>query len=67
MNFVLIDIYVFIWLVEDDFNLFVMIKDILENMDNVFVSIVSFWEIFIKLKIGKFFFCGDFNSIEVSF
>ncbi|MBE9204597.1 type II toxin-antitoxin system VapC family toxin [Synechocystis salina LEGE 06099] len=67
MNSVLIDTHVFIWLAEDDSNLPVTTKDTLENMDNVFVSIASFWEISIKLKIGKLSLCGDFNSIEASF
>jgi PIN domain nuclease of toxin-antitoxin system len=67
MNSVLIDTHVFIWLTEDDPNLPVAIRDTLENMDNVFVSIASFWEISIKLKIGKLCLCDDFNSIEASF
>ena len=67
MNSVLIDTHVFIWLAEDDPNLPVTTRDTLENMDNVFVSIASFWEISIKLKIGKLSLCDDFNSIEASF
>ena len=67
MNSILIDTHVFIWLAEDDPNLPVAIRDTLENMDNVFVSIASFWEISIKLKIGKLSLCDDFNSIEASF
>lgn len=67
MNSVLIDTHVFIWLAEDDPNLPVTTRHTLENMDNVFVSIASFWEISIKLKIGKLSLCDDFNSIEASF
>jgi len=67
MNSVLIDTHVFIWLAEDDPNLPVAIRDTLENMDNVFVSIASFWKISIKLKIGKLCLCDDFNSIETRF
>jgi PIN domain nuclease of toxin-antitoxin system len=54
-------------LAEDDPNLPVTTRHTLENMDNVFVSIASFWEISIKLKIGKLSLCDDFNSIEASF
>ncbi|WP_071187654.1 type II toxin-antitoxin system VapC family toxin [Trichormus sp. NMC-1] len=67
MDSVLIDTHVFIWLAEADPTLPNSIKDILENTDNVFVSIASFWEISIKLKIGKLSLYSDFNTIEDSF
>ncbi len=67
MNSVLIDTHVFIWLSEDDSALPISIRDIIENTDNVFVSIASFWEISIKLKIGKLSLYSDFNSIETRF
>jgi PIN domain nuclease of toxin-antitoxin system len=67
MDSVLIDTHVFIWLAEADPTLPNSIKDILENTDNVFVSIASFWEISIKLKIGKLSLYCDFNTIEDSF
>ena len=52
MRSALIDTHVFIWLAEDDPILPVSLRDSLENTDNVFVSIASFWEISIKVKIG---------------
>lgn len=64
MNGALIDTHVFIWLAENAPNLPVSIRDSLENTENVFVSIASFWEISIKLKIGKLSLCSDFNNIE---
>jgi PIN domain nuclease of toxin-antitoxin system len=67
MESFLIDTHVFIWLAEDDPNLPLAIRDTLENTDNVFVSIASFWEISIKLKIGKLSLCDDFNNIETRF
>ncbi|MFM7714900.1 MAG: type II toxin-antitoxin system VapC family toxin, partial [Microcystis sp.] len=67
MKSALIDTHVFIWLVEDDPILSVSLRDILENTDNVFVSIASFWEISIKVKIGKLSLCSDFENIGTRF
>ncbi|GBF80790.1 type II toxin-antitoxin system VapC family toxin [Aphanothece sacrum] len=67
MSNVLIDTHVFIWLAENDSSLPVAIKDYLENTENVFVSVASFWEISIKVKIGKLALSCDFNDIETRF
>lgn len=67
MDSILLDTHVFIWLAENDSNLPVSIRDAIENTDNVFVSIASFWEISIKIKIGKLSLLSDFNDIESSF
>ncbi|MCL1469243.1 type II toxin-antitoxin system VapC family toxin [Argonema antarcticum] len=67
MDSILLDTHVFIWLAEDDSNLPVSIRDIIENTERVFVSIASFWEISIKIKIGKISLLSDFNDIESSF
>lgn len=39
----------------------------IENTKNVFVSIASFWEISIKVKLGKLSLLSDFNNMEASF
>lgn len=67
MDSVLLDTHAFIWLAEDNANLPVSLRDIIEDLDNVFVSIASFWEISIKLKLGKLMLQSDFNEIESSF
>lgn len=67
MDSILLDTHVFIWLAEADGNLPVSLRDLIENTDNVFVSIASFWEISIKIKIGKLSLLSDFNDIESSF
>ncbi|MBD2183130.1 type II toxin-antitoxin system VapC family toxin [Planktothrix sp. FACHB-1355] len=67
MNSILLDTHAFIWLAEDDPNLPVSLRDAIENTDNVFVSIASFWEISIKIKIGKLSLLSDFNEMEYSF
>ncbi|MFM7278152.1 MAG: type II toxin-antitoxin system VapC family toxin [Microcystis aeruginosa] len=64
MKSALIDTHVFIWLVEDDPILSVSLRDILENTDNVFVSIASFWEISIKVKIGKLSLCSEMTMTQ---
>jgi PIN domain nuclease of toxin-antitoxin system len=67
MDSILLDTHVFIWLAEGDCNLPISLRDLIENTDNVFVSIASFWEISIKIKIGKLSLLSDFNDIESSF
>jgi PIN domain nuclease of toxin-antitoxin system len=67
MDSVLLDTHAFIWLVEDDAKLPVSLRDTIENTANVFVSIASFWEISIKLNLGKLSLASDYNDIETSF
>jgi len=67
MDSILLDTHAFIWLVEDDANLPGSLRDLIENTNNVFVSIASFWEISIKIQIGKLTLQSDFNDIESSF
>lgn len=67
MSSILLDTHIFIWLSEDDSNLPVSTRDMIEDTDNVFVSIASFWEISIKLTIGKLSLQADFNEIESRF
>ncbi len=67
MSSILLDTHTFIWLSEDDRNLPKSLRETIENTDDVFVSIVSFWEISIKLNIGKISLRDDFNNIESRF
>jgi PIN domain nuclease of toxin-antitoxin system len=43
------------------------LRDRIEQTDNVFVSIASFWEISIKLFLGKLTLTDDLNNIETKF
>jgi PIN domain nuclease of toxin-antitoxin system len=67
MDSILLDTHAFIWLVEDDANLPVSLRNLIENTNNVFVSIASFWEISIKIQIGKLTLQSNFNDMESSF
>ena len=67
MSSILLDTHTFIWLSEDDPNLPVSIRDRIEDIDDVFVSIASFWEISIKLAIGKLSLQSNFDDIEARF
>jgi PIN domain nuclease of toxin-antitoxin system len=67
MSSILLDTHTFIWLSEDDPTLPSFIREMIEATDHVFVSIASFWEISIKLSIGKISLQTDFNDIEVRF
>ena len=67
MSSILLDTHAFIWLIEDSPKLPISVRDIIEATDDVFVSIVSFWEIAIKLKKEIIFLICDFNDIESRF
>ena len=64
MKNLLLDTHAFIWLTENDENLPYSLKETIEKADNVYVSIVSFWEIAIKLNIGKISLNREFSTIE---
>jgi PIN domain nuclease of toxin-antitoxin system len=50
----LIDTHIFIWFVENSPNLPPNIKNLIEDeTSEIFISIVSLWEISIKMSIGK--------------
>jgi PIN domain nuclease of toxin-antitoxin system len=50
----LLDTHALIWLVEDDARMGKQAREaIVEPGNDVFVSIVSFWEIAVKIRIGK--------------
>ena len=67
MSSLLLDTHAFIWLSEDDSMLPTPLRDRIEQTDNVFVSIASFWEISIKLSLGKLALTTNFNDIETKF
>jgi PIN domain nuclease of toxin-antitoxin system len=67
MSSILLDTHAFIWLSEDDPKLPTPTREMIEATNNVFVSIASFWEIPIKIKIGKISLKTDFNDIEARF
>lgn len=50
----LLDTHVFLWLLEGSSSLTPSVRDLLESTENsLYLSIVSFWEIAIKLGVGK--------------
>ena len=60
----LIDTHVIIWLLDDDDKLSKVARREIENIDNqIFVSIISLFEITIKVKIGKLDFNKSVNDI----
>lgn len=49
----LIDTHTFLWFIHDSPKLSANAKNLLESDNNLWVSIVSLWEIAIKVNIGK--------------
>jgi PIN domain nuclease of toxin-antitoxin system len=49
----LLDTHVFLWYLLGDRNLAIQAKDIIDTKENLYISIVSLWEIAIKINIGK--------------
>ncbi|BAY26238.1 hypothetical protein NIES2100_60520 [Calothrix sp. NIES-2100] len=64
MNRLLLDTHALIWFVSNDANLPVSTKEKIESAETVFFSIVSLWEMAIKLNIGKLPLQGLFEEIE---
>ncbi|WP_199246115.1 type II toxin-antitoxin system VapC family toxin [[Phormidium] sp. ETS-05] len=64
MSKFLLDTHTFIWFVSNDAKLPESTRNQIESADAVFLSIVSIWEIAIKLSIGKLHLQGDFEEIE---
>jgi PIN domain nuclease of toxin-antitoxin system len=67
MNGLLLDTHVFIWVVENNPKFPQVVRKRIEETENVFVSIASFWEIGIKLKKEKILLSCDFNEMEARF
>ena len=49
----LLDTHAFLWFLQNDDRLPVQIRTIIENNKDIYISIVSLWEIAIKLSIKK--------------
>ncbi|MCC7520474.1 MAG: type II toxin-antitoxin system VapC family toxin [Flavobacteriaceae bacterium] len=61
---VLLDTHTFLWFVAGDRKLSEKVIDAIENQKNsIFISIVSFWEIAIKLNLGKLEFSGGVQKL----
>lgn len=61
---VLLDTHTFLWFVAGDRKLSAKVIDAIENQKNsIFISIVSFWEIAIKLNLGKLEFSGGVQKL----
>jgi len=67
MSSLLLDTCVFIWVVEESSNLPLKVKSKIENTENIFVSIVSFWEIAMKSRKEKILFSCELDEIEDRF
>ncbi|MCL2089004.1 MAG: type II toxin-antitoxin system VapC family toxin [Oscillospiraceae bacterium] len=61
----LLDTHILIWLFEGNEKISETAKSILFNSSNrIFVSIVSLWEVAIKMNIGKYSFEGGFPAFN---
>jgi PIN domain nuclease of toxin-antitoxin system len=60
----LLDTHTLIWFLDNDSRLPPSAKKQIESAESVFVSIVSIWEIAIKINIGKLTLKTDFQAIE---
>lgn len=60
----LLDTHTLIWFLDNDSRLPIGTKEQIESAEAVFVSIVSLWEIAIKINIGKLTLKTNFQSIE---
>lgn len=65
MSAFLLDTHAFIWFSENDSHLPVTTKEQSETADTVYVSIVSLWEIAIKLSIGKLALQQTYETIAL--
>jgi PIN domain nuclease of toxin-antitoxin system len=60
----LIDTHTFLWFIEGSAQLSKFPKSLIENEDNeIYVSIISLWEISIKTALNKLSIKGDYESI----
>jgi PIN domain nuclease of toxin-antitoxin system len=63
MSAFLLDTHAFIWLTEEDPNLPADLRTLIDTAETVYLSIVSLWEIAIKLNIGKLSLQRSYESI----
>lgn len=67
MSALLLDTHAFIWLSEGNSALPEILRGQIDASDKVFVSIASFWEMAIKVSIGKLTLQKEFKEIEEEF
>jgi PIN domain nuclease of toxin-antitoxin system len=60
----LLDTHTLIWFLDNDSRLPIGTKEQIESAESVCVSIVSLWEIAIKINIGKLTLKTNFQAIE---
>jgi PIN domain nuclease of toxin-antitoxin system len=60
----LLDTHTLIWFLNDDTKLSGNTKAIIEDGDNLFVSIISIWEIAIKINVGKLNIDIEFEDLS---
>lgn len=63
MSDFLLDTHTFIWLTEDDTNLPIDLRTLIDTAEIVYLSIASLWEIAIKLKTGKLSLQRSYETI----
>jgi PIN domain nuclease of toxin-antitoxin system len=64
MTAFLLDTHAFIWLSENDPNLPNNLREMIDIADTVDLSIVSLWEMAIKLNLGKLSLKRSYETIE---
>lgn len=60
----LLDTHAFIWLSENDSNLPINLRQKIDSAEKVYLSIISLWEIAIKINIGKLSLKKSYQHIE---
>ena len=66
MNY-LLDTHTFLWFINDDEALSVSAKALIENPENtIYLSIVSLWEMVIKVSLGKLDIPSPFTEFVVN-
>ncbi len=63
MSSFLLDTHTFIWLTENNPRLPDRLRDTIDDADLVYLSIVSLWEIAIKIKLGKLSLQQEYETI----
>ncbi len=61
----LLDTHAFIWLSENDPNMSANLREKMDQAETVYLSIVSLWEIAIKINIGKLSLKKNYEQIEI--
>lgn len=62
---ILLDTHIFIWLLEGNSNVSPLVRELIESTENsLYLSIVSLWEIAIKLGVGKLELQYRFDELQ---